>query len=117
MQTLIKEIDTIKDIIEAIKKPGRDPREDYPKPIIQTGILYFKDLKMGMTVQGKVKNVVDFGAFIDLGIKETALLHVSEMSNKFIKNPMEVVKIGDVLNLRIIQIDETRKRVSLSLKI
>ncbi len=107
---------TIKDIIEAIKKPGRDPREDYPKPIMQTGVLYFQDLKMGMTVQGKVKNVVDFGAFIDLGIKETALLHVSEMSNKFIKNPMEVVKIGDVLNLRIIQIDETRKRVSLSLK-
>lgn len=107
---------TINDISEAIKKPGRDPREDYPKPIMQTGVINFSDLKAGMKIKGKVKNVVDFGAFIDIGIKETALLHVSEMSNKFIKNPMEVVKIGDVLELKIISIDEVRKRVSVSLK-
>lgn len=107
---------TIKDIVEAINKPGRDPREDYPKPIMQTGVINFSDLKTGMKIKGKVKNVVDFGAFIDIGIKETALLHVSEMSNKFIKNPMEVVKIGDVLELKIISIDEVRKRVSVSLK-
>lgn len=107
---------TIKDIIEAINKPGRDPREDYPKPIMQTGVINFSDLKTGMKIKGKVKNVVDFGAFIDIGIKETALLHVSEMSNKFIKNPMEIVKIGDVLELKIISIDEIRKRVSVSLK-
>jgi uncharacterized protein len=107
---------TINDIVEAIKKPGRDPREDYPKPIMQTGVINFSDLKVGMKIKGKVKNVVDFGAFIDIGIKETALLHVSEMSNKFIKNPMEIVKIGDVLELKIISIDEVRKRVSVSLK-
>jgi uncharacterized protein len=107
---------TIDDISETLKKPGRDPREDYPMPILQKGVINFADLKVDMMVTGKVKNVVDFGAFIDIGIKETALLHVSQMSNKFIKNPMDVVKVGDVLNLRIIQIDEIRKRVSLSLK-
>jgi uncharacterized protein len=107
---------TINDIIETLKKPGRDPREDYPMPILQKGVINFTDLKVDMVVQGKVKNVVDFGAFIDIGIKETALLHVSEMSNKFIKNPMDVVKVGDVLKLKIIQIDEIRKRISLSLK-
>lgn len=107
---------TIKDIFDTLKKPGRDPRDDYPKPIMQTGVIHFEDLKTGMMIKGKVKNVVDFGAFIDIGIKETALLHVSEMSNSYIKNPMEVVKIGDVLNLKIIGIDQTRKRVSVSLK-
>lgn len=107
---------TINDIVEAINKKGRDPRDDYPKPIMQTGVINFSDLKTGMKIKGKVKNVVDFGAFIDIGIKETALLHVSEMSNKFIKNPMEIVKIGDVLELKIISIDEIRKRVSVSLK-
>ncbi len=107
---------TINDIIEAVKKPGRDPREDYPKPIMQTGVVNFENLKVGSKIKGKVKNVVDFGAFIDIGIKETALLHVSEMSNRFIKNPMELVKIGDVLDIKIISIDALRKRVSVSLK-
>lgn len=107
---------TINDIVENLRKKSRDPREDYPMPVLQKGVVNFSDLKSGMKVTGKVKNVVDFGAFIDIGIKETALLHVSEMSNRFIKNPMEVVKVGDVLELKIIQIDEVRKRVSLSLK-
>lgn len=107
---------TINDLIDTLKKHRRDPREDYPQPIMQSGVVKFEDLKVGMKVTGKVKNVVDFGAFIDLGLKETALLHVSEMSNKFIKSPMEVVKIGDVLQLKIISIDEVRKRVSVSLK-
>lgn len=107
---------TINDIIETLKKPGRDPREDYPMPILQKGVINFGDLKIGMMIKGKVKNVVDFGAFIDIGIKETALLHVSEISNRFISHPMDVVKVGDILELKIIQIDEIRKRVSLSLK-
>lgn len=107
---------TINDIIEELKKPNRDPREDYPKPILQDGVVTFEDLKVGMTVTGKIKNVVDFGAFVDIGIKESALLHVSEISNRFIKNPIEVLKVGDVKQFEIINIDEVRKRISVSLK-
>ena len=107
---------TIKEIVEEIKKPNRDPREDFPKPIMQKGVVKFEDLKSGMKVTGKVKNVVDFGAFIDVGIKETALIHVSQMSNQFIKNPQEVLKVGDVKEFTIIEIDSVRKRISLSLK-
>ena len=107
---------TITDIVEELKKPNRDPREGFPKPIMQKGVLTFEDLSDGMTVTGKVKNVVDFGAFVDLGIKETALLHISEMSDNFVKDPMEVLKVGDVREFRIIGLDIDRRRISLSLK-
>ncbi|AGT44362.1 helix-hairpin-helix domain-containing protein [Treponema pedis] len=107
---------TISDIIEELKKPNRDPREDCPKPIMQQGVLQFEDLKVGMTVKGKIKNVVDFGAFVDLGIKETALLHISEMSDKFIADPLDAVKVGDIVECKIIALDETRRRISLSRK-
>jgi protein Tex len=107
---------TIDDIIEELKKPNRDPREGYPKPIMQKGVVKFEDLKEGMKVTGKVKNVVDFGAFVDIGIKETGLLHVSEMSNSFIKSPGDFIKVGDVKEFTIISIDSVRKRISLSLK-
>ena len=107
---------TISDIIEELKKPNRDPREGYPKPIMQKGVLSFEDLKEGMMVTGKIKNVVDFGAFVDIGLKETALLHLSEMSDHFVKDPMEVVKVGDVKECRIIGLDPDRRRISLSCK-
>ncbi len=107
---------TIDDIIEELKKPNRDPREGYPKPIMQKGVLSFEDLKEGMTVTGKIKNVVDFGAFVDIGIKETALLHLSEMSDQYVKDPMDVVKVGDVKECRIIGLDVDRRRISLSCK-
>jgi uncharacterized protein len=107
---------TISDIIEELKKPNRDPRDGYPKPIMQKGVLSFEDLKEGMMVTGKIKNVVDFGAFVDIGLKETALLHLSEMSDHFVKDPMEVVKVGDVKECRIIGLDVDRKRISLSCK-
>ena len=107
---------TLDDIIEELKKPNRDPREDYPKPIMQSGVLTFEDLKVGMTVKGKVKNVVDFGAFVDLGIKEVALLHISELSDSFVKDPLELLKVGQVLECRIISLDEERRRISLSRK-
>ncbi|TYT78725.1 helix-hairpin-helix domain-containing protein [Treponema phagedenis] len=107
---------TINDIIEELKKPNRDPREDCPKPIMQQGVLTFEDLKTGMTVKGKIKNVVDFGAFVDLGIKETALLHISEMSDSFISDPLEAVKVGDIVECKIIALDEDRRRISLSRK-
>jgi len=107
---------TISDIIDELKKPNRDPREGYPKPIMQKGVISFEDLKEGMMVTGKIKNVVDFGAFVDIGLKETALLHLSEMSDHFVKDPMDVVKVGDVRECRIIGLDVDRKRISLSCK-
>ncbi len=119
-QKLAKKYDigeqTITDIIEELKKPNRDPRDNFPKPIMQKGVVNFEDLKVGMKVTGQVKNVVDFGAFVDIGIKETGLIHVSEMADKFIKDPKEAVKVGDVKEFKIIEIDTVRKRISLSLK-
>ncbi|MGL4367065.1 MAG: helix-hairpin-helix domain-containing protein [Brevinemataceae bacterium] len=109
-------LSTIDEIISEIQKPARDPREDYPGPIMQQGVKVFDDLRIGMTVTGKIKNVVDFGAFVDLGIKETALLHLSEMSDSYIEHPMDIVKAGDIVTTKIIDIDEKRKRISLSMK-
>ena len=107
---------TITDIIEELKKPNRDPRDNYPKPIMQKGVVTFEDLKVGMKVTGQIKNVVDFGAFVDIGLKETGLIHVSEMADRFIKDPKEIVKVGDVKEFKIIEIDSVRRRISLSLK-
>jgi uncharacterized protein len=107
---------TINDIVEELKKPSRDPREGFPKPVLQKEAVSFEDLSEGMLVKGKIKNVVDFGAFVDLGIKETALAHISELSDHFVKDPMEVVKVGDVLEFRIIGLDQDRRRISLSRK-
>lgn len=106
---------TIKEIINELKKPALDPRKDYPKPILQKGVMKFDDLQLGMSVKGKVKNVVDFGAFIDIGIKENGLLHISQMSNKFIKSPMNILKAGDIVESKIIDIDYSNKRISLSI--
>ncbi|GHT88061.1 tex protein [Spirochaetia bacterium] len=107
---------TISDIVEELKKPNRDPREGFPKPIMQKGVVTFEDLSEGMMITGKIKNVVDFGAFVDLGIKETALVHISELSDHFVKDPMDAVKVGDVLEFRIIGLDRDRRRISLSRK-
>ena len=105
---------TITDIVEELKKPGRDPREGFPKPIMQKGVITFEDLKEGQMVTGKIKNVVDFGAFVDLGIKETALVHISELSDTFVKDPLALVKAGDMLEFRIVSLDPDRRRISLS---
>ncbi|GAB1431710.1 Tex family protein [Spirochaetota bacterium] len=107
---------TIADIVAELKKPNRDPRDDYPKPILQQGILAFEDLKEGMKVTGKVKNVVDFGAFVDIGIKESALIHISEISDSYVKDSMDALKLGDVKEFRIISLDHLRRRIGLSLK-
>jgi uncharacterized protein len=107
---------TVRDIAEELKKPNRDPRDGYPKPVMRKGVLTFEDLTEGMTITGKIKNVVDFGAFVDLGIKETALVHISEMSDRFVKDPLEAVKAGDVLEFRIISLDTERRRIGLSRK-
>ncbi|MDR1029933.1 MAG: RNA-binding transcriptional accessory protein [Treponema sp.] len=107
---------TIRDIREELQKPNRDPRDGYPKPIMQKGVLSFEDLHEGMLITGKIKNVVDFGAFVDVGIKETALVHISELSDHFVKDPMDAVKVGDILEFRVINLDQDRRRIALSRK-
>jgi protein Tex len=107
---------TFGDIVEELRKPNRDPRDGYPAPIMQKGVVQFEDLKEGMKVTGKIKNVVDFGAFVDIGLHETGLIHVSELSDSFVKDPMEVVKVGDIREFTIIGLDADRRRISLSLK-
>ncbi|MCL2880484.1 MAG: helix-hairpin-helix domain-containing protein, partial [Treponema sp.] len=107
---------TILDIAGELKKPNQDPRSDYPKPIMRKGIVSFEDLHEGMMITGKIKNVVDFGAFVDLGIKETALVHISEMGDRFIRDPLETVKAGDVMEFKIISLDADQRRIGLSRK-
>ena len=107
---------TLGDIIEELQKPNRDPRDGYPAPIMQQGVLQFEDLKEGMKVTGKIKNVVDFGAFVDIGLHETGLIHISELSDTFVKDPMDVIKVGDVKEFTILALDKDRRRISLSLK-
>jgi uncharacterized protein len=107
---------TLLDIIENLKKPGRDPREEMPKPILRSDVLKMEDLQPGMVLKGTVRNVVDFGAFIDIGVKQDGLLHISQMANKFVKNPLEHIQVGDIVDVTILQIDVERKRISLSMK-
>lgn len=107
---------TLTDIDEELKKPSRDPRDGCPEPIMQQGVLEFEDLKEGQKVKGKIQNVVDFGAFVDLGLHERGLLHLSEMSDSFVKDAMDVVKVGDVMTFTVIELDKERRRISLSLK-
>ena len=107
---------TLKDIIAEIKKPGRDPREEGIKPILRTDVLKIEDIEEGMVLKGTVRNVVDFGAFVDIGIKNDGLVHKSQMSNKFVKDPMDVVTVGDVVDVKVIGIDLDKNRVSLSMK-
>ena len=108
---------TLSDIMEELSKPGRDPREDMPKPILRSDVLKLEDLKEGMVLSGTVRNVIDFGAFVDIGVKHDGLVHISEMSDKFIKNPSEVVSVGDVVKVKVIKIDQERQKVGLSMKV
>ncbi len=109
-------IPTLKDIIEELKKPGRDPRENAPEVIFRNDIRTFEELEVGMEMMGTVRNVVDFGAFVDIGVKNDGLVHISELSNKFIKHPMEVVSVGDNVKVKIINIDKNRAKVGLTMK-
>lgn len=108
---------TLTDIIDELSKPGRDPREDMPKPILRSDVLKLEDLKEGMVLSGTVRNVIDFGAFVDIGVKHDGLVHISEMSDKFIKNPSEIVSVGDVVKVKVIKIDKERQKVGLSMKV
>ena len=108
---------TLRDIISELGRPGRDPREDMPKPVLRSDVLDMKDLKEGMILKGTVRNVIDFGAFVDIGVHQDGLVHISQMSEKFIKHPLEVVSVGDVAEVKVISLDLARKRIGLSMKL
>ena len=108
---------TLKDIIDDLSKPGRDPREEMPKPILRTDILKIEDLQEGMILTGTVRNVIDFGAFVDIGVKHDGLVHISEMSEKYVENPSDIVSVGDIVKVKVIGIDLERQKVKLSMKI
>lgn len=107
---------TLNDIVKELEKPGRDPRDEMPKPILRQDVLKIEDLNLNMVLLGTVRNVVDFGAFVDIGVKEDGLVHISHLSNKFIKHPKEVVKVGDIVEVKIIEVNKERGRISLSMK-
>ena len=107
---------TLADIIEELEKPGRDPREEMPKPILRTDILEMKDLEPGMVLKGAVRNVIDFGVFVDIGVHQDGLVHISQITNKkFIKHPLEVVAIGDIVEVKVMSVDVERKRIQLTM--
>ena len=108
---------TLKDIIDELSKPGRDPRDEMPKPILRNDVLKFEDLREGMILTGTVRNVIDFGAFVDIGVKHDGLVHISELSEKYVKNPSEIVSVGDIVKVKVIKIDTERQKVGLSMKI
>ena len=107
---------TLRDIVKELEKPARDPRDEMPKPILRTDVLDMKDLKEGMVLKGTVRNVIDFGAFVDIGVHQDGLVHISEMSEKFIKHPLEAVSVGDIVDVRVLGVDMKKKRISLSMK-
>jgi uncharacterized protein len=108
-------VPTVRDILEALARPGRDPREDLPPPIFKKGILKLEDLQPGMELKGTVLNVVDFGAFIDIGLKDSGLAHISQMANRYVKSPYDVVSVGDVVTVWVLTVDQARRRVSLTM--
>ena len=108
---------TLKDIIDELSKPGRDPREEMPKPVLRADVLKFEDLREGQILTGTVRNVTDFGAFVDVGVKHDGLVHISELSNSFVKNPSDVVSVGDIVKVKVIGIDQDRQKVKLSMKV
>ncbi len=110
-------IETLKDIIQELEKPGRDPREDMPAPILRSDILSMEDLSEGMVLKGTVRNVIDFGVFVDIGVHHDGLVHISQISNRFIKHPLEAVSVGDIVDVKILSVDNNKKRISLTMKI
>ena len=108
---------TLQDIIKELKKPGRDPRDEMVKPILKSGVLDIKDLKPGMELMGTVRNVADFGAFVDIGVHQDGLVHKSQMADKFVRHPLDIVSVGDIVKVKVIEIDEKRHRISLTMKL
>jgi protein Tex len=108
---------TLTDILKELEKPARDPRDDMPAPILRSDVLDMKDLKPGMILKGTVRNVIDFGAFVDIGVHQDGLVHVSQITERFIKHPLEAVSVGDVVDVQVLAVDLPKKRISLTMKI
>ena len=108
---------TLKDIVQELEKPARDPRDEMPRPVLRSDVLDMRDLTPGMVLKGTVRNIMDFGAFVDIGVHQDGLVHVSEMSERFIKHPLDVVKVGDVVDVKVLAVDVAKKRISLSMKL
>ncbi|MBE7005446.1 MAG: S1 RNA-binding domain-containing protein, partial [Ruminococcaceae bacterium] len=109
-------VPTLRDIVKELQKPGRDPREELPPPILRTDVLEMKDLKPGMQLTGTVRNVVDFGVFVDIGVHQDGLVHISQVSDRFLRHPSEAVAVGDIVKVVVLEVDEKKKRISLSMK-
>lgn len=108
---------TLRDIVKELEKPARDPREEMPKPILRTDVLDMEDLKEGMLLKGTVRNVIDFGAFVDIGVHQDGLVHISQITDKYIKHPLEAVSVGDVVDVKVLGVDLSKKRISLTMKL
>lgn len=107
---------TLQDIVKELEKPARDPREEMPKPILRTDVLEMKDLKEGMVLKGTVRNVIDFGVFVDIGVHQDGLVHISQITDRYIKHPLEVVGIGDIVDVKVMSVDLKRKRIQLTMR-
>ena len=107
---------TLQDIVKELEKPARDPRDEMPKPILRTDVLEMKDLTPGMILKGTVRNVIDFGAFVDIGVHQDGLVHISQMTERYIKHPLEVVSVGDIVEVQVLSVDLKKKRIQLTMK-
>ena len=111
-------VPTVKDIVKELAKPGRDPRDELPPPLLRSGdVMEIKDLKPGMELVGTVRNVIDFGCFVDIGVHEDGLVHISQICDRYIKHPLEAVKVNEVVKVRVLDVDVKRKRISLTMKL
>ena len=107
---------TLRDIVKELEKPARDPRDEMPKPILRTDVLEMKDLKEGMVLKGTVRNVIDFGAFVDIGVHQDGLVHISQITDKYIKHPLEAVSVGDIVDVKVMSVDLKKKRIQLTMR-
>ncbi|MDD6202639.1 MAG: S1 RNA-binding domain-containing protein, partial [Lachnospiraceae bacterium] len=108
---------TLTDILKELEKPARDPREDMPLPILRSDVMNMEDLKPGMILKGTVRNVIDFGAFVDIGVHQDGLVHISQITDRYIKHPLEAVSVGDIVDVQVLDVDVPKKRISLTMKI
>ena len=107
---------TLTDIVKELEKPARDPRDDMPKPILRSDVLDMKDLTPGMILKGTVRNVIDFGVFVDIGVHQDGLVHISQITDRYIKHPLEAVSVGDIVDVKVLDVDVPKKRISLTMK-
>lgn len=108
---------TLMDIVKELEKPARDPRDDMPKPILRTDVMDMKDLAPGMILKGTVRNVIDFGAFVDIGVHQDGLVHISQICDRYIKHPLEAVSVGDIVEVKVLSVDLKKKRIQLTMKL